>query len=208
MILSMERMYNVHIILVCECSWFIPPLWSSDDRALSLFLFCQGMAWVLISYSPLSRIVFNSTTAGFTSIYLTILLYHLQNIIYKLLIYVTQILLITINSLVLYSTVPQPTPLYIDPHRSALACFASGVSEGRFSKWWVDVDIAQHIHFIIRLENERTLDLYNYSFILLPNINCFVMLNIHTISSMTIESGGYIIMLYITSNSKKDEWDN
>ena len=76
-----------HIILVCECSWFIPPLWSSDDRALSLFLFCQGMAWVLISYSPLSRIVFNSTTAGFTSIYLTILLYHQQNINYKLLIY-------------------------------------------------------------------------------------------------------------------------
>ena len=165
MILSTERMYNVHIILVCECSWFIPPLWSSDDRALSLFLFCQGMAWVLISYSPLSRIVFNSTTAGFTSIYLTILY-----IIYKIsstnYLYIIQILFITINSLVLYSTLPQPTPLYIDPHRSALACFASGVSEGRFSKWWLDVDIAQHIHFIIRLENERTLDLYNYSFIL------------------------------------------
>lgn len=121
---------------------------------------------------------------------------------------IIQILFITINSLVLYSTLPQPTPLYIDPHRSALACFASGVSEGRFSKWWVDVDIAQHIHFIIRLENERTLDLYNYSFILLPNINCFVMLNIHTISSMTVESGGYIIRLYITGISKKDEWDN
>ena len=58
----------------------------------------------------------------------------------------------------------------------------------------MDVDIAQHIHFIIKLENERTLDLYNYSIILLPTINCIVMLNIHTISSMTVESGGYIIM--------------
>ena len=71
----------------------------------------------------------------------------------------------------MYSTVPQPTSLYIDPHRSALACFASGVSEGRFSKWWVDVDIAQHIHFIIKLENERKLDIYNYSFILWDFLN-------------------------------------
>ena len=193
MILSTERMYNVHIILVCECSWFIPPLWSSDDRALSLFLFCQGMAWVLISYSPF--LVLYSTLQQ--PVLLRFIL-PFSYIIYKIsstnYLYIIKILFITINSLVLYSTLPQPTPLYIDPHRSALACFASGVSEGRFSKWWVDVDIAQHIHFIIRLENERTLDLYNYSFILLPNINCFVMLNIHTISSMTVESGGYIIM--------------
>ena len=117
--------------------------------------------------------------------------YHLQTT-YILFKYYSSLLIL--SYIVLYSTLPQPTPLYIDPHRSALACFASGVSEGRFNKWWVDVDIAQHIHFIIKLENERKLDLYNYSFILLLTINCFVMLNIHTISSMTVESGGYIIM--------------
>ena len=116
MILSTERMYNVHIILVCECSWFIPPLWSSDDRALSLFLFCQGMAWVLISYS--SFLVLYSTLEQ------PVLLRYIlpfSYIIYKIsstnYLYSIQILFITINSLVLYSTLPQPTPLYIDPHR-------------------------------------------------------------------------------------------
>ena len=186
MILSTERMYNVHIILVCECSWFIPPLWSSDDRALSLFLFCQGMAWVLISYSPLSRIVFNSTTARFTSIYLTIL-YIIYKISSKNYLYIIKILFITINSLVLYSTLLQPTSLYIDPHRPVLS--------HALPREWVRGDLANG-GWMLTFHNqawkwEDTRSLY-YSFILLPTINCIVMLNIHTISSMPVESGGYI----------------
>ena len=54
----------------------------------------------------------------------------------------------------------------------------------------------------------NNIELSSTNFQLLPTINCFVMFNIHTISSITVETGGYIIMLYITSNSKKDEWDN
>ena len=46
-------------------------------------------------------------------------------IIYKIsstnYLYIIHILFITINSQVLYSTLPQPTPLYIDPHRPVLS---------------------------------------------------------------------------------------